>query len=186
MGIVNFQIVTAATGGLPTVSLSGKTIETLFDNTASTETALSVAGGDSTDWGRRVDVDLGRALVEADDNKDLFGRFEYTQNSTTRYFHFRINAGVFRSWTVFTTTSGTSGLPIGFEIVAAPRGRSGDDNLATLPLRGVLVYRRTSSGNDVVSFNMVPDGSNDIVAVSDMRGIVTLVPAIDALSVSVS
>ena len=171
-------------GGTP-ASLSGNAVETLFDNRASTETAFSYASG-AISWAKTFDVDLGRALTEDDDDKDLRIRFSYNQSSNRRVIDLMVNVGEFRSWTEFETATGTTGVPVGNQKFSISRGVGASPDLDSIWNRQGMVFRRGDDGGNHVLGIVFPAGDNNsgYLAVSNMRGVVLLVPPVSAITVS--
>ena len=163
-------------------TLTGNTVEVLYDNRPSTETAFSLTAG-TISWARTIDVELNRALTEDDDNKDLRIRFSYNQVSDGRTFDVMVDAGDFRNWTAFTTSTGTSGLPDGNIKFPISRGVSGGGSVTGAWNRQAMIFRRgDSSGNTVIGIALPTGDGTSYAALSDMRGIVTLVPRVDSLA----
>ena len=158
--------------------LSGNTIEVLFDNRASTETALGIAAGTGHSV-RSADAQLTRVLAAADDVMDLRCGFIYTQDGEIRSFDMVVNAGVFRNF-VASNDGLSTDLPTGgYHIFAVVDGRSARTFTSLFGRAGLLV-RGEVGGVDVARlyFNLT---SNAAVAITEMRGIIELVPRIDAL-----
>ena len=166
--------------------MTGNTIETLYDNRPSTEAALSLAAGTSM-WSRTLDLDLGRALTAADDDKDLRIRFRYNQVTDRRVVDITVNVGEFRQWTEFDTATGEDGVPVGIQKFPISRGVAGGDNLDSVWNRQGMVFRRgdSAAGNHVLGI-VIPagDGSN-YAALSEFRAVVELVPRVDDLDIDV-
>ena len=168
-------------------TLSGNTVEILYDNRPSTETALTQTAG-AANWSKTFDLDLGRALTEADDDKDIRVCFSYTQQTAGRTVDLFIKARNFRSWTEFTTSTAVStGLPVGNQKFPISRGVSNTNDLNNAWNRQGMVFRRGDSadGNHVLGV-VIPAGDNNsgYVAISAFRAVVELVPRVDSLTVS--
>ena len=177
---------TGGGGGTPAV-LSGNEVEVLYDNRPDDETALTQTAG-AANWSRTFDLDLGRALAEADNDKDLRICFSYTQQTAGRTVDLQVKVSSFRSWTEFTTSTAVStGLPVGNQKFPISRGTSNTDDLNNAWNRQGMVFRRGDSddGNHVLGI-VIPAGDNNsgYVAISNFRGVVELVPRVSGLSVS--
>ena len=166
-------------GGAAT--LGGNTAETLFDNRASTETALAVNAGVGSAL-LSADIPLSRAIAEADDAQDLRCRFIYTQDGQIRSMDVTLNAGIFRNFVANNSGVG-SVLPVGgYHIFATVDPRTGR-RLSSLFSRAAILVRGSVATGDVIRIYLNTT-SNAAVAVSEMRGVVELVPRIDALTIS--
>ena len=168
-------------GGPHSHSLSGRSVETLFDNTADTEDALArIAGGPA--WSSVIDAPLGQSLVAAHDTRQLHVAFVYTQEGQVRSFDFEIIAGTFRNFDAVNTDDATTSAPSHVHPFAIVDGRDGRGSLTTSFGRVGFFIRGTDADGDVarIALNVV---NNDVTAISDMRGVIELVPRVDALSV---
>ena len=172
------------TGGTPvtaTASITGNETETLYDNTSGT--ALSQTGGTAS-YARTFDLDLGRSLTAADDGKDLRVRFSYEQSTAGRYFDVVVAASDFRSWTAFTTSSGTTGVPVGNRKFSISRGVSSSNSLTGIWNRQGMIFRRGDSSGNMVLGIVIPAGdSADYAAISNMRGTIELIPRVSEIGV---
>ena len=157
---------------------SGESIEILFDNRADTETALSVAQASSGGWGSAADVVFTRALVEADDDKDLRIKFRYTQNGLIRSIDELMGAEILRNFTQNNSTSGSVYPAGGGHPFLNADGRAQNTSLAgSFTRMGIFARGQIPAGEDVlrVVFNTV---NNTVSAISEMRGTVELVPRV--------
>ena len=162
-------------------SLAGNDIETLFDNRADTETAITVNAGTGSAL-LSADMALSRALAVADDEQDLRVRFIYTQDGEIRSVDTTVNAGVFRNFTANNAATG-SVLPTGgYHIFSSVDGRS-NRSLTSLFGRAAILVRGSVAAGDVVRIYLNTT-SNSAVAITELRGVVELVPHIDALTIS--
>ena len=171
----------AAAAPAPPATLAGQTVETLFDNRADTEAAITVNAGTGSAL-LSADIALTRALAEADDDHDLRSRFLYTQDGQRRSIDVTMNAGVFRSFDANNVGVGTVAPTEGYHIFATVDGRP-SRNLNSLFGRAALLVRGSVAAGDVVRMYLNTT-SNSAVAITEMRGVVELVPRIDALTVS--
>ena len=169
-----------AGGGEP-AALAGQTVETLFDNRADTEAAITVNAGTGSAL-LSADVALSRAIVEADDDQDLRSRFVYTQDGQIRSFDVTMNAGIFRNFAANNTGVGSIAPTEGYHIFSVVDGRS-NRTLTSLFGRAALLVRGTIATGDVVRIYLNTT-SNPAVAITEMRGVVELIPRIDALTIS--
>ena len=163
--------------------LAGNTIETLFDNRDVAEAALAIVAG-AGNLGRSADAGLGRLLVEADDDdKDLRARFVYTQDGDIRSFDVTMNAGIFRNFAVNNEVgTGTTLETGGYHPFAVTDGRP---NRALTSLFGRLgVFVHGNAADEDVLRIYITTTNNSVGAISEMRGVVELVPRINALTVS--
>ena len=157
---------------------SGESIEVLFDNRADTETALTVAQSSAGGWGSAADVVFTRALVEADDDKDLRIKFRYTQNGLIRSIDELMGAEVLRNFTQNNSTSGSVYPAGGGHPFLNADGRAQNTSLAgSFTRMGIFARGQIPAGEDVlrVVFNTV---NNTVSAISEMRGTVELVPRV--------
>ena len=163
--------------------LAGNTIETLFDNRDAAETALAIVGG-AGNLGRSADAGLGRLLLEADDDdKDLRARFIYTQDGDVRSFDVTMNAGIFRNFAVNNEVGvGTILETGGYHPFAVVDGRANRELTNLFGRLGLLVHGNTAD-EDVLRI-YITTTNNAVGAISEMRGVVELVPRISALTVS--
>ena len=149
-------------------------VETLFDNTSTTETAFTTGTGNG--WNSAVDVILSRVLVTDDDALDLRGRFEYTRFTSRRSIDFTMNAGVFRNFGDTSALTGTTQATEGYHMFLLQDARASGNTVGnTFTRLGIVTRGRTSGGEEVLRLLMNLTG-NDVGAVTDMRGVVELVP----------
>ena len=154
----------------------GEDIETLFDNRADTETALAVAANNSGGWAAAADVPLTRALVEADDVKDIRIKFRYTQNGLIRSIDELLGAEILRNFTENNSVTGAVYPAGGGHPFLIADGRAQNTSLSgSFTRMGVFARGQATTGEDVlrVIFNVV---NNSVSAISEMRGTVELVP----------
>ena len=169
------------TGGGPS-SLNGNAVETLWDNRAVTEVALSVLAG-SVDWARTLDIGFTRALVEADDDKDLRLRFQMTQGGQIRHFYEWISAETFRLMPEYTASSGNVLPTTGHLVFAGADGRTSRTASSLFSRLNIGVRQRTAAGEDALRILLSSSG-NSHVAATNIRGIIELVPRVENLSVT--
>ena len=169
-------------GGGGAATLGGNTAETLFDNRAPTETALNVLAG-SPDWGRTVDFGFTRALVEADDDKDLRIRFQITQGGQIRHFGYLTSADTFRLMPEYPAASGTV-LPTGGHLLfEGADGRVSRTATSLFSRLNIGVRQRTATGEDALRLLLSLSG-NSHVAATNIRGIIELVPRVENLTIT--
>ena len=168
-------------GGPHRHSLSGRSVQTLFDNTADTEDALARIAGNPA-WSSVIDAPLGQTLVAGDDDKGLHLAFVYTQEGQVRSFDFTLDAGTFRNFDAENTDDATTVAPSHVHPFAIIDGRDGRGSLTTSFGRLGFLIRGTDADGDVarIALNVV---NNAVGAITDMRGVIELVPRVDALSV---
>ena len=169
-------------GGGTGAVLSGNTTETLFDNRATTETALSVFAG-APDWGRTLDFGFSRALVEADDDKDLRIRFQITQGGQIRHFRYLVSADTFRLMPEYTAASGTVLPTTGHLIFTGADGRVSRNATSLFSRLNIGVRQRTTAGEDALRILLSISG-NSHVAATNIRGIIELVPRVENLTIA--
>ena len=169
-----------AGGGEP-AALAGQTVETLFDNRADTETAITVNAGTGSAL-LSADIPLSRAIVEADDDQDLRTRFIYTQDGQIRSADVTLNAGIFRNFAADNMGVGTAAPTGGYHIFSVVDGRT-NRSLTSLFGRAALLVRGSVATGDVVRLYLNTT-NNAAVAITEMRGVVELIPRIDALTIS--
>ena len=170
------------TAGGAAATLGGNTAETLFDNRATTETALSVLAG-APDWSRTIDFGFSRALVEDDDDKDLRIRFQMTQGGQIRHFGYLVSADTFRLMPEYPAVSGNV-LPInGHLVFGGADGRTARSALSLFSRLNIGIRQRTTTGEDVLRI-LVALSSNANVAATNIRGIIELVPRVENLTIA--
>ena len=169
-------------GGGGSASLDGNTAETLFDNRATTETALSVLAG-SVDWARTLDIGFNRALVEADDDKDLRIRFQITQGGQLRHSDDKVAAETFRLMPEYAVASGNVLPSGGYLIFPGVDGRAARTAGSLFGRVNIGVRQRTAAGEDALRILMGSSG-NSHVAATNIRGIIELVPRVENLTIS--
>ena len=169
-------------GGGGSASLGGNTAETLFDNRATTETALSVLAG-GVDWARTIDWGFTRALVEADDDKDIRHRYEMTQGGQIRYFDEIFSAATFRLMPEYAAASGNV-MPTGGHLVfIGVDGRASRTATSLFGRTNIGVRQRTAAGEDALRILLGSSG-NSHVAATNIRGIIELVPRVENLTIT--
>ena len=165
-----------------TVRLVGNEVETLYTNVGGT--ALTRAAG-ATNWSHAFNLDLGRELVEADDDHDIRIRGYYTQSAVRGAFDMTVRCAEFRAWTQFTTATATaSGFPVGHIKFAISRGVAATPDLNSAWNRQGAIFRRgNSNGNHVLGI-IIPAGDSNggYRAISNCFVTVELVPPLSALS----
>ena len=166
--------------GVP-AALGGQTIETLFDNRADTETAITVNPGTGQAL-LSADIALSRALVAADDAQDIRADFIYTQDGQIRSFDITLNAGAFRNFEANNIGTGSLAPTGGYHIFSVVDGRANRTLSSLFGRAGILVRGSVATGD--VARLYLNTTSNSAVAITEMRGRVELVPRIDALTVS--
>ena len=168
-------------GGPHSHSLSGRSVQTLFDNTADTADALARIAGNPA-WSSVIDAPLGLSLVAAHDTRQLHVAFIYTQEGQVRSFDFMMDAGTFRNFDAVNTDDTTTSGPSHVHPFAIVDGRDGRGDLTNSFGRIGFLIRGTDADGDVarIALNVV---NNSVGAISDMRGVIALVPRVDALSV---
>ena len=171
---------TAGSGG--SAALGGNTAETLFDNRAVTETALSVLAG-SVDWARTIDWGFTRALVEADDDKDIRHRYEMTQGGQIRYFDEIFSAATFRLMPEYAAASGNVMPTDGHLVFLGVDGRTSRTATSLFGRVSIGVRQRTAAGEDALRILMGSSG-NSHVAATNIRGIIELVPRVENLTIT--
>ena len=156
-------------------SLGGNTAETLFDNRALTETALSVLAG-GVDWSRTIDIGFTRALVEADDDKDLRIEYEITQGGQVRHFPPEVfSAATFRLMPEYAAASGNIMPTNGHLVLLGVDGRTSRTATSLFGRVSIGVRQRTATGEDALRILLGSSG-NSHVAATNIRGIIELVP----------
>ena len=168
-------------GGGGAASLGGNTAETLFDNRAPTETALSVLAG-SVDWSRTIDFGFTRALVEADDDKDLRIRFQITQSGQIRHFGYLTSAETFRLMPEYTASSGSVLPTTGHLAFEGADGRTSRTATSLFSRLNIGVRQRTAAGEDALRLLLSLSG-NSHVSATNIRGIIELVPRAENLTI---
>ena len=165
-----------------TVRLVGNEVETLYTNVGGT--ALTRTAG-ATNWSHAFNLDLGRELVEADDDHDIRIRGYYTQSAVRGAFDMTVRCAEFRAWTQFTTATATaSGFPVGHIKFAISRGVAATPDLNSAWNRQGAIFRRgNSNGNHVLGI-IIPAGDSNggYRAISNCFVTVELVPPLSALS----
>ena len=154
----------------------GESIEVLFDNRADTETALSVLAG-SVDWARTIDIGFSRALVEADDDRDIRLRYEITQDGQVRHFDELFSAAIFRLMPEYAAASGNVMPTTGHLVLQGVDGRTARSATSLFGRASIGVRQRTATGEDALRILMASSG-NSHVAATNIRGIVELVPRV--------
>ena len=167
-------------GGPHTHSLSGRTIEVLFDNTGDTDTALTVASG-TPNWARSIDLPFSRALVEDDDDRDIRMRLRFTQDGDIKSFSYTLDADEFRLLQVHANTSGTV-VPNASIIKIGSDGRSARTTLSLFARLNIFARNRTTDGEDIMRILFSLSG-NSSAAITEFRATVELRPSFEALSV---
>ena len=170
------------TAGGGSASLGGNAAETLFDNRATTETALSVLAG-GTDWARTIDWGFSRALVEADDDKDIRHRYQITQGGQVRHFDETFSAATFRLMPEYTAVSGNVLPATGHLVFLGADGRTARSATSLFTRLTIGVRQRTVAGEDALRLLLSSSG-NSHVAATNIRGIIELVPRVENLTVS--
>ena len=155
---------------------TGESREVLFDNRADTETALSVLAG-GVDWGRTIDIGFSRALVEADDDKDIRLRYEITQGGQIRHFDELFSAATFRLMPEYAAVSGSIMPTTGHLVFTGVDGRTSRTATSLFGRVSIGVRQRTTDGEDALRILMSSSG-NSHVAATNIRGIAELVPRV--------
>jgi len=151
------------------------TPETVYDNRDDANGLSQTAG--QINWSKSFDLELDRALTEADDDRDLRVMISYTQITANRVIDFTIKAGVFRGFTPFATTTATGlGVPVGFMNFPISRGVSGD-GINDLWGRQGGVFRRPDANDHTVVGIIFPwgDSNSGYQAISNFRCHIQLV-----------
>ena len=169
-------------GGGEPAALAGNTAETLFDNRLLTETALSVLAG-NVDWARTIDFGFTRALVEADDDKDLRIRFQITQGGQIRHFSELVPADIFRIMPEYTASSGSIMPTTGHILLRGADGRTARTATSLFSRLNIGVRQRTAAGEDALRVLLSSSG-NVHVAATNIRGIIELVPRLENLTIT--
>ena len=162
----------------PGTAGGGSGEEVLFDNRELVEAALSVPSAPNGGWHSSADVPFNRALVAADDDKDVRIRFRYTQNNLIRSMDEIIGADVLRNFTENNSVRGTIYPAGGAHAFLISDGRANFSSFAAaFPRLGFLARGRATTGEDVLRmvFNVV---NNITLDISSMRGTVELVPRV--------
>ena len=159
------------------IDIEGNDVETLFENTDSGDTALTADLEDET-WAdaNTLDINLGRALTEADDNKWLVLEASYLGSGTVRrHINETFAASAIRKLAENDATSGAAleeGLPVA-QIRTDIVGH-------TYWTRVWLFTRaRDADGNDVLKIFLSQNENDDI---TDFRGTIKLVPWVSEIS----
>ena len=147
----------------------------LYDNTDGVALSQGTSAGT---WAQSYDLDLGLALVEADDDKDLNVRYSFVRQGVIRRRNFTLKAGAFRVMPAFNDVAGSLIPDDSFWFLALDGRYSGIDggfgaaDISVFTRMGLLTRNRVA-GNDIM--RLVFPVANDVIeATTEARFVVEL------------
>lgn len=176
--IDNLESAEPAAPDTEAVTLAGNTVETLYTNEGGT--AMTRAAGANT-WANDLQFPFSRALVEADDDKELHFDLRFTANADERFISKRFSAAAFRAMGIHTDTTG-SAQPDSHYMDVGYRTRSND--MAPAARMSWIARNRHTDGHDILRFFLSLDGGNSQAALSGIFATIKLVPSVADLSLS--